>query len=99
MSVQDQTENSPRRWSKTDQVLKVLGSNRISQNNRQFLRKLELYITDKDPPQVPVWIAPHSTTDTLEEPTQEVTDQALDPATVDPASVNTDPVDPTPDDR
>ena len=70
MSVQDQTGTTPRRWSKTGQVLEVLthnsylvkihGSNKVTKRNRQFLRKLEPYVADIDPPQVPIWTAPNS---------------------------------------
>ena len=58
MAIQDQTGNTPRRWSKTGKVVEVLGhdsylikvhgSNRITKRNRQFLKKLLPYKCDVD---------------------------------------------------
>ena len=60
VSVQDQSGNTPRRWSKTGIVLeisgpdsyliKIHGSNRITKRNRQFLRKIQPFQTDVDHP-------------------------------------------------
>ena len=60
VSIQNQTGNSPKRWSKTGTVLqdlgydsyliKVDGSNRLTKRNRQFLRRLEPFKTDADSP-------------------------------------------------
>ena len=58
VSVQDQQGNTPRRWSKTGRVVEVLGndaytvkvdgSNRVTQRNRQFLRKISPFQADTD---------------------------------------------------
>ena len=58
VSVQDQSGNTPRRWSKTGIVLevsgpdsyliKIHGSNRITKRNRQFLRKIQPFKADVD---------------------------------------------------
>ena len=58
--VQDQSGSTPRRWSKSGRVLelagpdsylvKIDGSNRITQRNRQFLRKIQPYQADTDLP-------------------------------------------------
>ena len=53
VAIQDQTGNTPRRWSKTGVVLEILphnsylikvdGSNKATQRNRQFLRSITPY--------------------------------------------------------
>ena len=58
VSIQDQSGNNPRRWSKTGKIVEVLnhdsylvkidGSRRISKRNRQYLRKLTPYQCDTD---------------------------------------------------
>ena len=59
VSIQDQTGNSPKRWSKTGRVLEALGhdsylikvdgSQRVTKRNRQFLRRMELFQADTTP--------------------------------------------------
>ena len=58
VSVQDQTGNTPRRWSKTGTVIDVLGndaylvridgSRKVTKRNRQYLRRLIPYKCDAD---------------------------------------------------
>ena len=58
VSIQDQTGNTPKRWSKTGKVIeclehdsylvKVDGSNKVTKRNRQFLRRLEPFKVDDD---------------------------------------------------
>ena len=58
VSVQDQTGNTPRRWSKTGTVIDVLGndaylvridgSRKVTKRNRQYLRRLIPYKCDVD---------------------------------------------------
>ena len=58
VSIQDQTDNNPRRWSKPGRIVEVLnhdsylvkldGSRRLSKRNRQYLRKLTPYQCDAD---------------------------------------------------
>ena len=62
VAIQDQNGTTPRRWSKTGKVMEVLGhdsylikvdgSNRLTQRNRQFLRRIEPYkcYLDEFPP-------------------------------------------------
>ena len=70
VSIQDQSGNSPRRWSKTGKIVdalahdsylvKVDGSNHVTKRNRQFIRKLLPYVCDSDDfsPHTPSSIAP-----------------------------------------
>ena len=63
VSIQDQTGNTPRRWSKTGKIVELLGhdsylvkvdgSNRVTKRNRQFLRKLSPYKIDTDDFSIP----------------------------------------------
>ena len=58
VAIQDQSGNTPRRWSKTGKVVEILGhdsylikvdgSNRLTKRNRQFLRRLSPYKCDAD---------------------------------------------------
>ena len=58
VSVQDQTGNTPRRWSKTGTVIEILGhdayliqidgSLRVTKRNRQFLSRLVPYKCNVD---------------------------------------------------
>ena len=60
VSIQDQTGNTPKRWSKTGKVIecpehdsylvKIDGSNKVTKRNRQFLRRLEPFKVDEDTP-------------------------------------------------
>lgn len=68
VSVQDQSGTTPRRWSKTGKVLEALGhdsylvrmdgSNRVTQRNRQFLRRIQPFAADTDVPLLPAWTPP-----------------------------------------
>ena len=68
VSVQDQSGNTPRRWSKTGIVLevsghdsyliKIHGSNRITKRNRQFLRKIQPFKADVDHPSQNTYLSP-----------------------------------------
>ena len=70
VSIQDQSGNNPRIWTKTGKIVDVLpydsyvvkvdGSNRVTKRNRQFLRKLMPYRCDSDDfsPQAPSSLAP-----------------------------------------
>ena len=63
VTIQDQTGNTPKRWSKTGKVLEALGhdsylvkvdgSQRLTKRNRQFLRKMEIFQTDTNTPPNP----------------------------------------------
>ena len=82
VSLQDQSGNTPKRWSKTGRVLEALdfdaylvkvdGSSRVTTRNRQFLRKIEPYIADTDLPQPPAIVIPTDdhTTNTAVPPTE-----------------------------
>ena len=58
--IQDQTGNTPKRWSKTGKILEALGydsylvkvdgSNRLTKRNRQFLRCYKPFQVDNDSP-------------------------------------------------
>ena len=60
MFIQDQTGNTPKRWSKTGNILeglgydsyhvKVDGSNRLTKQNRQFLHCYKPFQVDNDSP-------------------------------------------------
>ena len=75
VAIQDQSGNSPRRWSKTGKVLesmghdsymvKVDGTNRTTKRNRQFLRVIVPYTPDLDNPAAPAW-APVTTGPTID---------------------------------
>ena len=64
VSVQDQSGNTPRRWSKTGRVLESLshdsyliridGSNKVTKRNRQFLRRIQPFAADTDTPHTPI---------------------------------------------
>ena len=57
VSIQNQTGNHARKWDKSSEILEVLphnqyrvkidGSCRISLRNRQFLRKITLFVTNQ----------------------------------------------------
>ena len=74
VAIQDQSGNTPRRWSKTGKVLeslghdsyliKVDGASRTTQRNRQFLRVITPYAADVDTPATP-W-APVSSVPTVD---------------------------------
>ena len=100
VSIQDQTGNTPRRWSKTGKIVEVLGhdsylvkvdgSNRITKRNRQFLRKLSPFKIDTDdfsvpaPQNIPVPPAPHNEV-VRQEALDVVADPLLDGKQVQPA--------------
>ena len=83
VSIQDQTRNTPRRWSKTGIVLedigndsyqiKVDGSNRVTRRNRQFLRKIIPYAADIIPTEVHNPGTPSPRVTDIDEPSINVT--------------------------
>ena len=75
VAIQDQSGNTPRRWSKTGKVLeslghdsylvKVDGAGRTTKRNRQFLKLITPYATDVENPVTP-W-APVNTAPTVDQ--------------------------------
>ena len=102
VSIQDQSGTTPRRWSKTGTVLELVGpdsylvkthgSNRVTQRNRQFLRRIQPYQTDTDYPSNTVLVP-----STLPDPAAGPTTVHVDGEDYeDPVDVATSPQSPVP---
>merc|ERR1719186_2375160 len=68
VSIQGQSGNTPKMWSKTGKVLEALGydsylikvdgTQRVTKRNRQFLSRLEIFQAYTKTPSIPVWTPP-----------------------------------------
>ena len=80
VSIQDQSGNTPKRWSKTGKVLEALGNDsylikvdgtqRVTKRNRQFLHRLEIFHADTKTLSIPVWTPPAPTLSTQADTTE-----------------------------